>query len=166
MHPSHYDELEDIALWNVKPVPPDGSARLVIVLHPDPATGEMIVSRLEREDFGAIHYSDPHSVELILGYWRPAALLVDTRLASPDVVNFIKAASINPAFARTLLIALANPASQAATRKARETGFDGMCWAPCQVGRLADMLDRRTPRRPVHVALDEGACPSAQYAGL
>lgn len=164
MNPCHHDELEDIAVWNAKPAGPNGSARLVVVLHPDHTTGELIVSHLEREDFGAIHYCDPQPVELMLGYWQPGALLVDTRLATPEILNFIQASSTNPAFAQTLLIALANPASQGATRRVRETGFDGICWAPCQVGRLVEMLDRRAPRRTPQVALAQNVPPAALYA--
>jgi DNA-binding response OmpR family regulator len=148
----HHLDVDDSVLWNIKPAPRDGAARLVIVLHHDDATGEMIASGLESEGFGAVSHTNLEQVELMLGYWQPGALLIDMRVAPHEVLPFIRAASTNPALAQTLLVALADPAAKGTTREARAMGFDGLCCGPCQVWRLAEMLDRRLVRRLHHAA--------------
>lgn len=141
MNRPHGDDAEAIVLWNHKPLLHKCKARLIVVLHRDDAAGEMIAERLRSEEFGAVHHTEIQDVELILGHWRPGVLLIDMRLATQDDLRFVRSASHDPELAHTLLIAITDPAVKGGTRAAREAGFDGLCHGPCQVWKLAEMLD-------------------------
>jgi len=141
MNPLPREDAENIVLWNYKPLACKCKARLIIVLHRDSTTGEMIAQRLRSEGFEAEHHTDIEDVELILAHWQPGVLLIDMRLATQEDLHFVRTASHNPALTRTLLIAITDPAVKGETRTAREAGFDGLCCGPCQVSRLAEMLD-------------------------
>jgi DNA-binding response OmpR family regulator len=141
MNHAYYDDADNIVLWNPKPASRRNSTRSVIVLHSDDAAGEIIALRLRSEGFGAVHQSDVATVELMLDYWRPCALLIDTRSATDEEFRFVGAAAANPMLDQTLLIAITDPALKGTTIEARKLGFDGLCPGPCLVWRLAEMLD-------------------------
>jgi CheY-like chemotaxis protein len=138
MNRPQWEDAEAIVLWNHKPLPHKSKARLIVVLHRDDATGATIAGRLRSEEF--VHHTDIRDVELILGHWRPSVLLIDMRLATQDDLRFVRSASHDPGLAHTLLIAITDPAVKGGTRAAREAGFDGLCYGPCQIWRLAEML--------------------------
>lgn len=133
---------ESIVLWNFKPVPHASNARLIVVLHRDAVSGEMIAERLQRDGFAAVHHTEASDVELMLGHWQPGVLLIDMRLAAQDVRRLVQATSHDPALARTLVIAITDPAARGETTAAREAGFDGLCHGPCQVSRLVETLEK------------------------
>jgi hypothetical protein len=120
MNHAYYDDADNIVLWNPKPASRRNSTRSVIVLHSDDAAGEIIALRLRSEGFGAVHQSDVATVELMLDYWRPCALLIDTRSATDEEFRFVEAAAANPMLDQTLLIAITDPALKGTTIEARK----------------------------------------------
>jgi DNA-binding response OmpR family regulator len=137
---SPHDSTNRFVLWNRKQASCAGVRGNVIVAHAEWAIGESIALLLRLKGFGAETVIDLSSVELMLGYWTPDALLLDTRLGKPTDFRFVRAAATNPAYTSTLLIALSNFYPAETADEIRRIGFDGLCQRPCPLWQLTDIL--------------------------
>jgi hypothetical protein len=138
---SALDDESCFALWSHKTCRLACQTRAVVVAHLDTCVGESIALLLRCKGFGAVHTPDLESVELMLGYWRPGACLIDTRLGNINDFRFVRAAILDPAFQRVLMVAMTNVFVEETPSVMREVGFDSLCRRPCPVWRLADMLN-------------------------
>ena len=83
---------------------------------------------------------------MLLHYWKPEAIFVDTRLGRLSNFRFVRAAAGDPAFHSTLIFAMTSAVSDELPETMKEIGFDGLCRKRCPVWRLAEMLNARITR--------------------
>ena len=138
--PPHEDEGQ-FAVWRAKRSSSRIDSRSVVVAHADVPAGESIALLLRLKGFVSVATSTIENLELMLGHWKPRALLIDTRLCRAQGFRFVRKAARDPAFNAVLLVAMTNVFPPESPGDIREAGFDGLCRRPCPVWRLADMLE-------------------------
>jgi DNA-binding response OmpR family regulator len=127
-------------LWSRKRFADARLAQTVVVAHGSTAVGESIALLLNLAGFVAFSIRDIASIEIMLQYWKPGAVLVDTRLCGESDFRFVREAANDPAFGATLFLAMTSVMPEESPEAIKDIGFDGLCRKPCPVWKLADML--------------------------
>lgn len=136
--PSH-DDQSQFALWNRKEARAQGT-RTVIVAHADAAIGESLALLLKLKGFAAVTAKGLDEVALMLTYWKPQAIFIDTRLGHASGFALVRAVAHDKAYAHILIVAMSNIVTEDSLQEMKDAGFDGLCRRPCPVWRLTDML--------------------------
>jgi DNA-binding response OmpR family regulator len=145
--PPHEDERQ-FALWHSKRTPGEVDSQGVVVAHADISVGESVALLLRLKGFVAVSTSTMENFTLMLEYWKPRAVLIDTRLCHADDFRFVREAAQDDEFRSVLMIAMTKAFPEETPHDMKQIGFDGLCRRPCPVWKLADMLDgvfRRSP---------------------
>jgi DNA-binding response OmpR family regulator len=147
--PAHEDEGQ-FAVWRLKQSSSAVDSRSVVVAHMEVPLGDWMALLLRLKGFVAVATSTMENLELMLEYWKPRALLIDTRLCRPNDFQFVRRAAGNPAFSRVLIVAMTNIFPRETPADIKQAGFDGLFRRPCPVWRLADMLEAHFRPAPDH----------------
>jgi DNA-binding response OmpR family regulator len=123
--PPHDDDGRS-ALWHEKLSPGMVDSQSVVVAHADVQVGESIALLLRMKGFVAIATSTMEQLELMIEYWRPRALLLDTCLCHADDFRFIRHAAEDAAFRSVLIITMTNICPAESPQEMRRIGFDGL----------------------------------------
>ncbi|WP_421377159.1 response regulator receiver protein [Paraburkholderia sp. DD10] len=138
--PPYADEGQ-FALWRQKRQTGAVDSRSVVVAHADVPVGESIALLLRLKGFVAVATPTMEQLSLMLEHWKPGMLLIDTRLCQADDFRFVRRAAKDVAFSSVLLAAMTNVFPEERASHIRQIGFDGLFRRPCEVWRLADLLD-------------------------
>lgn len=112
----------------------------VVIAHPDRPVAESMALLVRLKGYAAIGCAEIEDLKLMLDYWKPGSLLIDIRLCLDDDFRFIRQAVSDGAFANTLLVALTGMWPAKSPQALKEIGFDGFCYRPCPIWRLADLF--------------------------
>ncbi|WP_144108183.1 response regulator [Paraburkholderia sp. BCC1886] len=135
----HEDE-NWFAVWEPKRILTASDSRTVVIAHPDIPVAETMALLLRLRGFSTIASASMDNLELMLGYWKPGALMIDTRMCRHNDFEFIRRCVRNGFFDGVLLIALTRIWPEEDPQELRRIGFGGLCRRPCPLWKLADML--------------------------
>ncbi|MDR6449658.1 CheY-like chemotaxis protein [Paraburkholderia terricola] len=138
--PPHADEGQ-FALWCQKRPTGAVDSESVVVAHADVPVGESIALLLRLKGFVAVATPTMERLDLMVEHWKPRVLLIDTRLCLADDFRFVRRAASDAAFSRVLLVAMTNVFPGESARDIRQKGFDRLVRRPCEVWRIASLLD-------------------------
>ncbi|WP_310134368.1 response regulator receiver protein [Paraburkholderia terricola] len=128
-------------MWRQKRLTGAVDSESVVVAHADVPVGESITLLLRLEGFAAVATPTMEQLDLMLEHWKPRVLLIDTRLCHADDFRFVRRAASDAAFSSVLLVAMTNVLPEERASYIRQIGFDGLVRRPCEVWRIADLLD-------------------------
>jgi DNA-binding response OmpR family regulator len=136
------DDETEFAIWKHR----DRTARLqpsrrVLIGHHDKAIGESLVLLLSLKGYDAIHAADLPRLRSFLTWWKPHAILLDTRLDSAADYQFTRGIRAERSNADILLLAMSNVWPLDPIGPLRDAGFDGHCRRPCSLWRVVDILE-------------------------
>ncbi|CAE6866904.1 hypothetical protein R70199_01280 [Paraburkholderia domus] len=135
------DDETEFAIWRRGSVVDATSARRVLIGHRDKAIGESLVLLLSLKGFDAVYAADLMKANSFLHWWKPHAVLLDTRLDSVSDYQFIRTLRADASNAGTLLLAMSNIWPLDPVTLLKEAGFDGHCRRPCSLWRVVDILN-------------------------
>lgn len=135
------DDESEFAIWRRRHAADVKVSRRVLIGHRDKAIGESLVLLLSLKGYDAIYVVDLHKLQSFLTWWRPHAILLDTRLDSVSDYGFTRALRAEPANADILMLAMSNIWPLDPIGPLKEAGFDGHCRRPCSLWRVADILE-------------------------
>ncbi|MGF6770072.1 CheY-like chemotaxis protein [Paraburkholderia sp. GAS199] len=158
---SHDDETE-FAIWKTACPDHTTAPRRVLIGHRDKAIGESLVRLLSLEGYEAVHAADLVKVATFVKWWKPDALLLDTRLDSITGSPFTRALHAEELNRGVLMLAMSNiwPLDPIATLKA--AGFDGHCRRPCSLWRVVDLLEGYFASVPLNLSANAAAAQGMQ----
>ncbi|WP_345815995.1 histidine kinase [Paraburkholderia sp. PREW-6R] len=117
------------------------ASRRVLIGHRDTAIGESLVLLLTLKGYEAIHAGDLTKVQCFLKWWRPHAILLDTRLDAVLDYRFTRTLRSDLANADVLLLAMSNIWPRDPIGQLKDAGFDGHCRRPLSLWRVVDILE-------------------------
>lgn len=115
-------------------------ARRVLIGHRDKAIGESLTLLLSLKGYDAIYAADLIKLASFLKWWKPSAILLDTRLDSAADYQFTRTMRTEQANADVLMLAMSNIWPLDTISQLKEAGFDGHCRRPCSLWRVVDIL--------------------------
>jgi DNA-binding response OmpR family regulator len=135
------DDETEFAIWKRRASPAPLQSRRILIGHRDKAIGESLVLLLSLKGYDAIYAADLIKLQSFLTWWKPHAVLLDTRLDSVANYQFARGVRAERSNADMLLLAMSNiwPLDQIGHLK--EAGFDGHCRRPCSLWRVVDILE-------------------------
>lgn len=134
------DDETEFAIWKRSSAAEATPSRRVLIGHRDKAIGASLELLLSRKGFDAVYAPDLSKVNGFLKWWKPHAVLLDTRLDSVSDYQFTRTVRAEAANAGILLLAMSNiwPLDPIGVLKA--AGFDGHCRRPCSLWRVVDIF--------------------------
>ncbi|SDR54061.1 hypothetical protein SAMN05443245_7342 [Paraburkholderia fungorum] len=130
----------DFALWSQKIPNVPNRPRSVVVAHADTHVAETLALYFRLKEISSVTTSDMAQVALILDFWKPGAVLIDTRLCWQDNYSLIREASIAYALSGVLIIALTGASGEEQPADMQRLGFDGICTEQFSAWRTVEML--------------------------
>jgi DNA-binding response OmpR family regulator len=134
------DETE-FAIWRFGNLAQEATSRRVMIGHRDKAIGESLVLLLSLKGFDVVYAADVTRLDSFLKWWKPHAILLDTRLDSPSDYQFTRALREDASNAGILLLAMSNIWPLDPVAGLKQAGFDGHCRRPCSLWRVVDILE-------------------------
>jgi CheY-like chemotaxis protein len=135
------DGEAEFALWKHGNPATSKLARRVLIGHRDKAIGESLVLLLSLKGYEAVHAADQTKVRCFLKWWKPHAVLLDTRLDSISDYPFTRGIRSERTSPEILLLAMSNIWPLDPIEQLKEAGFDGHCRRPCSLWRIVDILE-------------------------
>lgn len=135
------DDETEFAIWKHRIKAERVAARRILIGHRDRAIGESLVLLLSLKGYEAIHAADLIKVKSFLKWWRPHAILLDTRLDSLADYAFVRTVRAEPSNVDILLLAMSNIWPLDPVGPMKDAGFDGHCRRPCSLWRVVDILE-------------------------
>lgn len=135
------DDETEFAIWKRSSAAASQSSRRILIGHRDKAIGESLVLLLSLKGYEAIYAADLARLQCFLKWWKPHAILLDTRLDSPAGYQFTRTVRAEAGNAHLLLLAMSNIWPLDPIGPLKEAGFDGHCRRPCSLWRVADILE-------------------------
>jgi CheY-like chemotaxis protein len=135
------DDETEFAIWNRRSAGTDGPSRRILIAHRDKAIGESLVLLLSLKGYDAIYAADLIRLQSFLTWWKPHAVLLDTRLDAVTGYQFTRTVRAEASNADVLLLAMSNIWPLDPIGPLKEAGFDGHCRRPCSLWRVVDILE-------------------------
>jgi CheY-like chemotaxis protein len=135
------DDETEFAIWRRHDTVRRVSGRRVLVGHRDAAIGESLVLLLSLKGYEVVHAPDLTKVQCFLKWWRPHAILLDTRLDAALNYRFTRTLRSDLSNADILLLAMSNIWPLDPIDQLKDAGFDGHCRRPVSLWRVVDILD-------------------------
>jgi DNA-binding NtrC family response regulator len=135
------DDETEFAIWKRRSAADAGQSRRVLIGHRDKAIGESLVLLLSLKGYDAIYAADLIKMQSFLKWWKPHAVLLDTRLDSVSSYEFMRTARAERSNADVLMLAMSNVWPLDPIGLLKDAGFDGHCRRPCSLWRVADILE-------------------------
>jgi DNA-binding response OmpR family regulator len=135
------DDETEFAIWTLRRESAAQLPRRILIGHRDKAIGESLVLLLSLKGYDAIYAGDLIKVHSFLTWWKPHALLLDTRLDSVTDYQFVRQIRAERSTSDILLLAMSNIWPLDPISLLREAGFDGHCRRPCSLWRVVDILE-------------------------
>jgi CheY-like chemotaxis protein len=86
------DDETEFAIWKRRSAADARQSRRVLIGHRDKAIGESLVLLLSLKGYDAIYAADLIKMQSFLKWWKPHAVLLDTRLDSVSSYEFMRTA--------------------------------------------------------------------------
>jgi CheY-like chemotaxis protein len=147
------DDETEFAIWKhggAAAMPPP--SRRILIGHRDKAIGNSLVLLLSLKGYDAIHTADLIKAQSFLKWWKPHAMLLDTRLDSLPNYQFTRNVRAERSNADILLLAMSDIWPHDPIGPLREAGFDGHCRRPCSLWRVLDILESYYVPAPVRLS--------------
>ncbi|ACD18827.1 response regulator [Paraburkholderia phytofirmans] len=141
------DDETEFAIWKRRSTADSGPSHRILIGHRDKAIGESLVLSLSLKGYEAIYAADLIKVQSFLKWWKPHAVLLDTRLDSVSSYEFARAARAERSNADVLILAMSNVWPLDPVSLLKDAGFDGHCRRPCSLWRVADILEHHFARQ-------------------
>jgi DNA-binding NtrC family response regulator len=135
------DDETEFAIWKRRSAADATQSRRVLIGHRDKAIGESLVLLLSLKGYDAIYAADLIKMQSFLKWWKPHAVLLDTRLDSVSSYEFMRTARAERSNADVLMLAMSNVWPLDPIGLLKDAGFDGHCRRPCSLWRVADILE-------------------------
>lgn len=136
------DDETEFAIWKRRScVAPQQRSRRVLIGHRDKAIGESLLLQLSSKGYDAIYSADLTRMQSFLKWWKPHAVLLDTRLDSIANYQFTREVRAERAHADMFLLAMSDIWPLDPIGPLKEAGFDGHCRRPCSLWRVVDLLE-------------------------
>jgi DNA-binding NtrC family response regulator len=135
------DDETEFAIWKRRSAADARQSRRVLIGHRDKAIGESLVLLLSLKGYDAIYAADLIKMQSFLKWWKPHAVLLDTRLDSVSSYEFTRTARAERSNADVLMLAMSNVWPLDPIGLLKDAGFDGHCRRPCSLWRVADILE-------------------------
>ncbi|QQC66187.1 response regulator [Paraburkholderia ginsengisoli] len=135
------DDESEFAIWTSRSAEADTPSRRILIGHRDKAIGESLVLLLSLKGYDAIHAADLTRLQSFLTWWKPHAVLLDTRLDAVAGYRFTRTVRAEPSNIDVLLLAMSNIWPLDPIGQLKEAGFDGHCRRPCSLWRVVDILE-------------------------
>lgn len=135
------DDETEFAIWKRRSAADARQSRRVLIGHRDKAIGESLVLLLSLKGYDAIYAADLIKMQSFLKWWKPHAVLLDTRLDSVSSYEFMRTARAERSNADVLMLAMSNVWPLDPIGLLKDAGFDGHCRRPCSLWRVADILE-------------------------
>ncbi|MEM5459464.1 histidine kinase [Paraburkholderia phytofirmans] len=135
------DDETEFAIWKRRSAADATQSRRVLIGHRDKAIGESLVLLLSLKGYDAIYAADLIKMQRFLKWWKPHAVLLDTRLDSVSSYEFTRTARAERSNADVLMLAMSNVWPLDPIGLLKDAGFDGHCRRPCSLWRVADILE-------------------------
>ncbi|MFM0626623.1 response regulator [Paraburkholderia xenovorans] len=135
------DDETEFAIWKRRGAADVRQSRRVLIGHRDKAIGESLVLLLSLKGYDAIYAADLIKMQSFLKWWKPHAVLLDTRLDSVSSYEFTRTARAERSNADVLMLAMSNVWPLDPIGLLKDAGFDGHCRRPCSLWRVADVLE-------------------------
>ena len=135
------DDETEFAIWKRRGAADARQSRRVLIGHRDKAIGESLVLLLSLKGYDAIYAADLIKMQSFLKWWKPHAVLLDTRLDSVSSYEFTRTARAERSNADVLMLAMSNVWPLDPIGLLKDAGFDGHCRRPCSLWRVADILE-------------------------
>ncbi|TCK91501.1 histidine kinase [Paraburkholderia sp. BL9I2N2] len=135
------DDETEFAIWKRRSAADATQSRRVLIGHRDKAIGESLVLLLSLKGYDAIYAADLIKMQSFLKWWKPHAVLLDTRLDSVSSYEFTRTARAERSNADVLMLAMSNVWPLDPIGLLKDAGFDGHCRRPCSLWRVADILE-------------------------
>ncbi|MFL9900781.1 histidine kinase [Paraburkholderia fungorum] len=135
------EDESEFAIWRFGSVVEEAPSRRVMIGHRDKAIGESLLLLLSLKGFDAVYAADVIKLDRFLKWWKPHAILLDTRLDSASDYQFTRAVRGEPSNAGILLLAMSNIWPLDPIAGLKQAGFDGHCRRPCSLWRVVDILE-------------------------
>jgi DNA-binding response OmpR family regulator len=141
------DDEEEFAFWRSEPDAETGEKKRILIGHQDVMVGEALVFLLSTKGYETIHASTIGEIRRYLQFWKPHALLFDTRLDSASQYAFVRRLRTDDSTATLLILAMSNIWPLDSIPALRSAGFDGHVRRPCSLWRIIDLVESHY-RRP------------------
>lgn len=135
------DDETEFAIWKRRSAADATQSRRVLIGHRDKAIGESLVLLLSLKGYDAIYAADLIKMQSFLKWWKPHAVLLDTRLDPVSSYEFTRTARAERSNADVLMLAMSNVWPLDPIGLLKDAGFDGHCRRPCSLWRVADILE-------------------------
>jgi CheY-like chemotaxis protein len=135
------EDESEFAIWRFSNAMEEATTRRVMIGHRDKVIGESLLLLLSLKGFDVVYADDVIKLDRFLAWWKPQAILLDTRLDSDSNYQFTRAVRSDPSNAGTLLLAMSNIWPLDPITSLKHAGFDGHCRRPCSLWRVVDILD-------------------------
>jgi DNA-binding response OmpR family regulator len=135
------DDENEFAFWKPGKEAKTIALRRIIVGHADKTVGDSICLLLSLKGYEPVYAGDAAETRRYLKFWKPNALLIDTRLDAALDYQLVREIRADAESSKLLILAMSNLWPLDSASALRKAGFDGHCRRPCSLWRITDLLD-------------------------
>ncbi|KAA1001710.1 response regulator transcription factor [Paraburkholderia panacisoli] len=142
-----HDDEQEFAFWRSEPDAETGEKKRILIGHQDVMIRESLAFLLSAKGYETIHASTIGEIRRYLQFWKPHALLFDTRLDSAPKYAFVRRLRADDSTATLLILAMSDIWPLDSIPALRSAGFDGHVRRPGSLWRIIDLVEGHY-RRP------------------
>ncbi|MFL9965545.1 histidine kinase [Paraburkholderia sediminicola] len=135
------DDEQEFAFWRSDPHAETGEKKRILIAHQDLLIRESLAFQLSTKGYETIHASTISEIRRYLQFWKPHALLFDTRLDSASQYAFVRRLRADDAGATLLILAMSDIWPLDSIPALRRAGFDGHVRRACSLWRIVDLIE-------------------------